>query len=259
MKVIVALFIVSYNTALIAQPTLNARDQKRKAEFLASLEAEKQFDLSLAKAEKAFQDGDYPTARMAYAEAAEWDATQTQWLNSKINDLDILMAKNAARAVDSMEAAQIISPSALPLNEATPMVPTLLKADKISPTETSPAPVRTEVTQEEVTTTEVAPVQLPAPPKSKPTATKQAVAPAPSTTDTTDALDFSKFNKGLTEEFFEMENHKVHRIVVIDGADAMVFKKVTHSWGGEFFFKDGISVGRRLWTEEIEMYRNKWK
>ena len=42
-------------------------------------------------------------------------------------------------------------------------------------------------------------------------------------------------------------NAKVLEITVAEHKHLVVYKKVRHPWGQVFFFKDGASVGQRVW------------
>jgi len=87
---------------LVAQPPLSKKDQQKKAEFEALIEREQRYEETLQSADAAFEKKQYVVARMAYQEAIQYNAEQEQWLISKVNDLDILMARTAARSVDSI-------------------------------------------------------------------------------------------------------------------------------------------------------------
>lgn len=61
-----------------------------------------------------------------------------------------------------------------------------------------------------------------------------------------------KYPDGITEKVTSKGNKViVERIVVADG-EGNKYKKVTHSWGGIFYFKNGDAVTERVWKSETE-------
>lgn len=219
--------------------------------------AEAKYEALLMKADSAFRAKDYPTARMAYAEAIPYNEEKETWLTSKINDLDILMAKNIARSVDSLQR--------VPLADATvtislPKEENQIEVRPVPELETMPVGGEEDVIEEPLEETEVPEAM------SKDTArppqeseNKPLVANPPAEQETeNDFLDFSRYEYGITEEHFDMKNHTVLRIIVKDRLDTIVYKKVKHTWGGEFYFKDDVSIVQRIWEEEVSQYRDKF-
>ena len=251
-----------------AQPPLNKRDQKRKAEFEAQIEAEEKYDQTLGRAEAAFKEKDYVEARMAYYDAIQYDEDKAQWLTSKVYDLDILLARKVARAVDSISVMRNQASVTLPTNQNAVglenrkiegAAPEVVKVDEIDSAEVlaemiqppreepkevvveQPAPVNQTVNKKDI--------QLTPKPKSEPA---KVEAPAPA------EEDYSSFDNGVTEETFTLANSEVLRVVVNEGIDVIVFKKVKHRWGGEFFFMDNQDVTRRYWEDQVKMFREKY-
>ena len=70
--------------------------------------------------------------------------------------------------------------------------------------------------------------------------------------------DYSKYPQGRTDETFTFPNHTVRRVIVRDGIDTIVYKYVTHKWGGKFYFKDDVSIVERIWKEEVEAFEEKY-
>lgn len=254
--------------SVFAQPPLSKRLQKEKAEFEALIAREAKYDSLVAGADQAFINKDYILARMTYEDAIPYNDEKAQWLQSKVNDLDILMAKNAAREVDSImvslspkEVQQLRSEdkpvviegrsmeAPLPLPEREVAQDTV--EEKVAKEE--PVQVKQEPAQQE------APVQASAPEVKEPV--KQAsVKPSPSSKVEKVKVkeDFSSYDNGITEETFNLQNHTVLRIVVKEGIDVMVFKKVKHNWGGEFYFLDDVATTKRYWDDQVATYRDKY-
>ncbi|MDP4764516.1 MAG: hypothetical protein NWR97_12685, partial [Salibacteraceae bacterium] len=70
--------------------------------------------------------------------------------------------------------------------------------------------------------------------------------------------DYSDYPFGITEEMIDMKNHTIQRIVVVDSMEINVYKRVKHSWGGDFTFKNDLSISQRIWLDELEKYKLKF-
>ena len=254
-----------------AQPPLSKRDQQRKAEFEAMIEAEKNYESTISEADAAFRDKDYVKARMKYEEAIQYNPNEEQWLTSKVNDLDILMAKIIAREVDSVLVMNQRNIPKINAEVAQPKAATEMVAEQPKvelPPPPPPAPMEKEVevvkTEIDVETTVAVEEEKPAPvptPVSESKPAKKTPAPTPEKKEKKEEkvrIDYSKYPQGLTDETFEFPNHTVRRIIVKDGMDTIVYKYVTHSWGGKFYFKDGVSIVDRIWKQEVEAFKQKY-
>lgn len=62
--------------------------------------------------------------------------------------------------------------------------------------------------------------------------------------------DGSPYPQGITEEVIKEEHSVTIQRVVQEGVRTDVYRKVTHDWGGVFFFKNGVSITERVWKEE---------
>ena len=261
-----------------AQQPLSKRDQKKKAEFQAIIEAEEKYELLRVKADRAFRKKDYAEARMAYAEAIQYNKEEEQWLISKVNDLDILMAEIVAREVDSIVVIQQKQVSTMELSEIA--MPTKFEqreeiefdipAQDLDPEPEElavaepelieqPEPVGEEI--EEKPIVEEALKSKPVEKTPKPTVKeKESVSENQSvqTEEAKKAEDYSRFPQGRTDETFTFPDHTVRRIVVKDKRDVIVYKYVTHRWGGKFYFKDGVSIVERIWKQEVQQYEAKF-
>lgn len=253
------LLLCSVIGSVSAQQPLNKRDQKKKAEFEARIVAEEKYEAIIKKADEAFKKKNYVDARMLYAEAIQYNPKNEQWLTSKVNDLDILMAKNIARQVDSVEVMvtqanpyQIKVEEETPVKlESRPMPASALKFPKDTAKTVKKEP---EPTEKPVTET-----PKPAPPA---VTAEKPVQPLEEKTEKPVEVkvkeDFSHLPQGRTEETFDFPDHQVLRIVIREGIDTMVYKKVTHRWGAKFYFKDDVSMAERIWLEEVTAFRQKY-
>lgn len=259
MKWILSILVFFLAFQAMAQRPLNKRDQKAKEEFEAMIAAEEKYNKLLENADNAFKAKEYVLARMTYDEAIQYNPEMEQWLVSKVNDLDILMAKNAARAVDSIYVSA-------PTKAAQQME---VKANRSIETRQTVTPELTVVSAEEETDSAVVvkePIHKTPPavtkktpePKEVKTAEKQPTVVSEKAKDEKVKEDFSQLNDGITEETFTLDNHEVLRIVVKEGIDIKVFKRVKHNWGGEFYFLDAMDVSKRYWMEQVDLYRVKY-
>lgn len=251
-----------------AQIPLSKRDQAKKAEFEAQIAAEKKYDELMIKADRAFISKDYVEARMSYNEAIEYNKEKEQWLVSKVNDLDILMAKIIMREVDSIlvieqksvdqlknivrleseiasrdEPMVMVMPKPIEEEEEVPVI----LVEKAPENEVEQMPELEEPIVEE-------PNRIVAPePTSKP-----AVIAAPVNKEVKVKEDFSRYPQGRSDETFTFPDHSVRRIIIKDGIDTIVYKYVTHRWGGKFYFKDDVSISERIWKGEILGFEKKY-
>lgn len=257
MRAGITLLILMFTVTAFAQPPLSKRDQKRKAAFEAQIEAEEKYGRTIEKADAAFKRKDYVEARMLYAEAIQYNPENEQWLTSKVNDLDILMAKNIARAVDSVVVmstrplpGHIVAKDAAPgeLRQRSLTGGSLpLPGDTIKAGKQQQQPIEaTPVTKPEV---QVEKEQRVTAPDEEEIVRK---------TEVKVKEDFSHLPQGLTEQTFDFPDHQVLRIVVKEGIDTIVYKRVSHRWGGKFYFKDEVSMAERIWMEEVEAFRKKY-
>ena len=252
------ILLLMFSFQLMAQRPLNKKDQKAKEEFEALIAAEEKYNELTAKADHAFKSKDYLLARMTYQEAIPFNEEMEQWLVSKVNDLDILMAMNAARAVDSIyvkvptKNAQIAD-----LQPKLNVESRTIDAPKPQVTAGEPEPDSIVAFVPKALNT-VEPKPEPALPPKKELTVKTPTTPTPTPKEEKVKEDFSHLNDGITEDTFKLTNHEVLRIVVKEGIDVKVFKRVKHNWGGEFYFLDGMDVTKRYWSEQVDFYRVKY-
>jgi len=258
MKWTVLTMLLMLSFQMMAQRPLNKRDQKAKEEFEAQIAAEEKYEELTAKADDAFKSKDYLLARMTYQEAIPFNTEMEQWLFSKVNDLDILMAKNAARAVDSIyvkvptKSAQVAD-----LQPKLNVESRTIDAPKPQVTAAEPEPDSiVELVPKALNTVE--PKPEPALSPKKELTVKISTTPTPTPKEEKVKEDFSHLNDGITEDTFKLPNHEVLRIIVKEGIDVKVFKRVKHNWGGEFYFLDGMDVTKRYWMEQVDLYRVKY-
>ncbi len=61
-----------------------------------------------------------------------------------------------------------------------------------------------------------------------------------------------KFPNGVTETVTTEGNKVITQRVIVKEGKGDEFRKVEHSWGGIFFFKNGEAVPERVWKQETE-------
>jgi len=253
MKFSLIIMMLIVTLPAIAQLPLNKRDQKAKEEFEALISAENKYNELLEKADGAFKSRDYLSARMTYQEAIPFNPEMEQWLISKVNDLDILMAKNAARSVDSIYVKVPIRASRLADAQAEKGVKS--RQLEVPDLIVVSAEMDTVVEAEEVKT-KIVESSLPKKPQPKPE--KVLIENQTNTIEEKVKEDFTQLDDGITEETFNLVNHEVLRVLVKEGIDIKIFKQVKHNWGGEFYFLDGMDVSKRYWMEQVDLYRSKY-
>jgi len=61
-----------------------------------------------------------------------------------------------------------------------------------------------------------------------------------------------RFPNGITEKVEKQGNKTIVTRVIVSNNKGNEYKKVTHDWGGVFFFKNGEAVTERVWKQETE-------
>ncbi len=265
-------FLIASSVAF-AQPPLSKRDQKKLAAWEKELEAEKNYEATITSAEAAFEEGRFVDARMLYQEAIQYNEERKSWLVAKVNDLDILLARNAARQIDTIRGITAKGVRRIEMDDTgdgsiaiREMSLELAPVSKGEPEPAEEIEVEKPVKVEEPAVEKDPPLEIkPKPevvvqPKAKPAEPARKVQPVAKVEPATPAKEekgdpYEDFPRGITEDLFTFPDHEVTRIVVKDGIDTMVYKKVKHRWGGEFCFKDDISISKRIWSEQVEEYR----
>ncbi len=59
-----------------------------------------------------------------------------------------------------------------------------------------------------------------------------------------------QYKDGVTESTYKEGNATVIERIVVQSGKGNQYKKVTHKWGGVFYFKNGISTPQRVWDQE---------
>ncbi|MGB0391894.1 MAG: hypothetical protein ACPGD5_10000 [Salibacteraceae bacterium] len=213
---------------------------------IASKEAEKdelqeEYNIIIRDADIEFEAKDYKLAKELYKEAislkplAEYPRNQLNIINGflaqelgedeKYQAL-IVQADEAFESKD-MEVAEISYKNAI----------------KIKTTEPYP---RAQLKKIEAYQNELAKVN---------TAEKEKVYSLKDVQIAGDAVGFSnelakKYPQGLTIEKFMEGSKSVERRIIVDGEVGVEYKKVTHNWGGIYYFKNGKGSNHFVWQKE---------
>lgn len=206
-------------TKEFANLSAKERSKLAKQEEADAANDEEYQDL-MARAEKDFASGRFDEARTLFQQARERRPLNV-YPKVKLEDLEALVAKRAAE--EAANAGPVV------VSGQTPIVPDTVKAPIVLQTtantassppppqknkpETKTAPVRTEH--------RAAPTDVPSPP----------------------------LQEGERE--YMQGNAKVLEIAVTEGKRTVVYKKVKHPWGQLYYFRDGESVGERVWRERF--------
>ena len=59
-----------------------------------------------------------------------------------------------------------------------------------------------------------------------------------------------KYPKGITVENYELKKRKVKRVIVNYDGIATDYRRVKHSWGGTFYFRNGQSISKGVFQVE---------
>jgi tetratricopeptide (TPR) repeat protein len=59
-----------------------------------------------------------------------------------------------------------------------------------------------------------------------------------------------KYPQGLTIEKFMEGSKSVERRIIVDGDIGVEYKKITHNWGGVYYFKNGKPANHFIWQKE---------
>jgi tetratricopeptide (TPR) repeat protein len=63
-----------------------------------------------------------------------------------------------------------------------------------------------------------------------------------------------KYPQGLTEEVSTEGGKTITRRIIVQGNIGVEYKRIRHSWGGEFFLKNGEQTTEFIWQKETEQY-----
>lgn len=262
MKKLTGVLILVFALSELSAQALSKRLQKEKAAFEAQIAAEEKFNTHIKNADAAFRNHEYAKARENYALAMQYDLTKQAWLISKINDLDILMAEEVAELVDTVKNETLLQmPQVLEaanstlfseresfenhnFNDSTQNHSESLHQSTANREEIA----NTRASKDTLTSRLIKKDTLPAF-KNEPVSQEASI----------EANIYQNYPAGITEEIIEMTNHTIQRIVVVDINEIIVYKRVKHSWGGDFTFKNNLSISPRIWLEEIERYRKKFE
>lgn len=61
-----------------------------------------------------------------------------------------------------------------------------------------------------------------------------------------------KYPSGITETTTKEGNKTIVTRIIVSNGKGNEYKKVTHDWGGIFYFKNGTAVPERVWKQETE-------
>ena len=59
-----------------------------------------------------------------------------------------------------------------------------------------------------------------------------------------------KYPEGITEEQEAEKDRDVVRRIVVEGKTANEYFKITHDWGGIYYFRNGVPISEDMWDRE---------
>ncbi|MBS1582494.1 MAG: hypothetical protein JST66_09875 [Bacteroidetes bacterium] len=208
-------------------PKLTAKERSRiAAKETEEAAADQAYQTRMQEAERAFQDKRYEDALAAYEQARELRPYNV-YPKVKIQDLKALLKRQAEAAPATTAAAEPApQPPSAPA-EPPPAAPPVVERPAAPPVQSPPAK----------------PVEHPAvggssrsqvhPPRSEP---ERPPEPPPI---------------AMEERTYREGNAIVVERAVDDGGQRVVYKRVSHTWGQVFYFKDGRSVDERIWKDRF--------
>ncbi len=209
---------------------LSAKERSKLAkQEVVNAEKDVVFQNTMAQAEIAFKAGHFDEARQLYAEARERRPLNV-YPKVKLEDLDALIAKRAAEA--EVRTA-VVEPIRHPAQE-------VQTADTV---EASVVPSATMIAEPEA--------PAPAAPAEKGASTEPAPATPVKVVHKSPVDEPSTIPLAEGEREYMEGNAKVLEITVPEQKRLVVYKKVKHPWGQIFYFKDGESVGERIWVDRF--------
>lgn len=234
-------------------PKMSAKERSRIATKEAEeAAADKAYQERMTEAEKAFQDKRYEDALAAYGKARELRPYNV-YPKVKIEDLKALLRREGRP-----DTTSVAEPAPSPV----PSEPKVTVVKEEAPAENVPGPLpsvagtidRTGPTPKGTVTASppvkpTSPVKAPAPKPVmerpapvKPKGTAAVKSPAPGKEASPLVLGERTYKEG---------NAVVFERTVEDDGQPVVYKRVSHPWGQTFYFKDGLSVGERVWKERF--------
>ena len=213
---------------------------------VANKEAEKdelqeEYNIIIRDADIEFEAKDYKLAKQLYKEAvalkplAEYPRNQIKIINGYLaQDLGedekyqtLIDQGDESFELKDMEAAEIAYKNAI----------------KIKTTESYP---REQLSKIEAFNRELALVK---------TAEKEKVYSLKDVQVASDAIGFSnelakKYPQGLTVEKYMEGSKSVERRIIVEGEVGVEYKKITHNWGGIYYFKNGKGSNHFVWQKE---------
>lgn len=203
-------------------PKLTAKERSRiAAKEAEEAAADQAYQARMQEAERAFQDKRYEDALTAYEQARELRPYNV-YPKVKIEDLKALLKRQAEAAPATTAAAE--PPPPVP---SAPAAPPVVERPAVQP---MPAPPAKPVGRPVVVT----------PPRT------QVREPRPEPERPKDPPPIS-----LEERTYREGNAIVVERAVDDGGQRVVYKRVSHTWGQVFYFKDGLSVDERIWKDRF--------
>lgn len=253
-KVPVARYHYNSMTELVALDRAFLKKRKEEVELLAQAnqkviddkaaedaDIQEEYNLLIRDADIEFEAKDYKAAKELYMEAmeikplAEYPRKQINIINSYLDqDLNLdekynalILQGNEAFKEEDYESAKLAYKSAIKLKttEAYPREQ-LTKIDQIIKENSST------VAEKESKDYSLANVQI-----------------------DSDTQGFSnelakKYPQGLTIEKYMEGSKSIERRIIVDGEVGVEYKKVTHNWGGVYYFKNGKQSNHFTWQKE---------
>lgn len=239
---------------------LSAKERSRIAEREAQESAKDTiYQREMHNADLAFQQGRYEDALALFREARKLRPYNV-YPKVKIEDLQALIKKKQEESAKQAQEAEPPAPSVSPqvpaaqqLAPAAPPVESPTPTAKPEPASTAPPSPPAEVRETKAATAPPT-VPMPAKPLREAPAPRpepvQDVPPARTTPAPTKAPE-PKLAAPPGERIYKEAGAVVTERTLPDGDHTVTYKRVAHSWGQTFYFKDGLAIPAREWKERF--------
>lgn len=236
---------------------LSPKERSRiAAQETAEAEKDSTYQRLMREGDQAFRAGLYEDALAIFQEARQLRPYNV-YPKVKIEDLQALIRKRDQEAAQAApppapEVAEEMPPAQTvePIPEATPVPSTEGKPEETDMMTEAPAPPPLPV--QEPASREAPPPPgpaIPAAPEKKPVARIEEPPPAVKPSHT------GPIGPGPEPELGERVYLEAGAVVtertVEEEGKVVVYKRVAHSWGQTFYFRDGLSIPQRRWDEHF--------
>jgi hypothetical protein len=268
--IICLVFCISMQNEILAQDTKQNRASKRYQEHWKQEEKREAYEKEKNEALKLFQKKEYRLAVDKFVDAMKIYPND-QYCISRIRDIEIILATyNQDEVLVNAEQINIISIGDNVENADTVSFAKVVETDNYPPiNEESDKPEEEVIVKIVTKEDEVKPEVQPSPEAQNqeiPQISQQYAKRSEVNTDVpkpkSTVIDKTsnefreelakKYKQGITEENYLDGSRKVTKRVLVRGQKGDEYLRITHHWGGVYYFKNGESINEQSWVSETE-------